>query len=275
MTDIPTQKPDPLFIAPDAPCEHPRMTDSHAHCPDCAEPNERPVGESVADVMKAIESATAAYQAHGSEEPPPDPLEARKQAELDRQDRVRRIVETRGVPHRQAMRLLFGDVEESDALRIYRKWHQQSQPGSILVLAGPLGSGKTLAAAQAVIDGPPRSYYGRAWPAVLHPRFIDVGQLQSMGLYDRSGDYNVLCRCSVLAIDDLGREYVDQPGVLLSLIDGLIDRRYRGCGWTIMTTNLPRREFEKRYGGRVMHRLNEPGCGFVSVTGDYRKDSNS
>lgn len=253
------------------------------HCPDCAEPNEKPVGESIGDaVTKAAEQAARVAEEHGFAPDLDDDdreLEAMKAAELERQERLRRAVEVMGVPHRHAMRLMSGEVQASYALEVYDKWRGVAHPGSILVLSGELGSGKTLAAAKAVMDGPPRSFYGRPWPSDRHPRFIDIGELQAMGLYDKTGAFNALCECSVLAVDDLGREYIDEPGVMRSLIDGLIDRRYRGCGWTVITTNLARSpgkgiargaSFVERYGARVVHRLQEPGCGFVHVQGDFR-----
>jgi len=60
-------------------------------------------------------------------------------------------------------------------------------------------------------------------------------------------------------IDDFGVEYADQRGVLASIVDELIDRRYGDRRATIICTNLTATEFRKRYGDRVADRLREAG----------------
>lgn len=184
--------------------------------------------------------------------------------------RVRRAVEIYGVPLRHAQQAIMGRLESSEALTTVEAWLGRQKRGSVLVLSGEVGSGKSQAAAVAVIDGPPRDYLGRSWPDDRHPRWVDVTDLHAIGLYDRTGTFDALLRCSVLAVDDVGTEYDDKSGVMQVLLDRLLNKRYGGGGWTVVTTNLSPQRFGERYGQRIMSRLHDDGCGFKRVTGQFR-----
>ena len=208
--------------------------------------------------------------------PDPDPEEvARKEAEQkladqveERRSKLMSAVNGRGLPLRHAQQLLFGHVEDSEALRRVADWMAKQIPGSVLVVSGGVGSGKTLAAAKAVLEGPPRDFLGRPWDAVRKPRFVDASYLHQLGLFDR--DTDPIHICSVLAVDDVGTEYQDDKGVGRVILDRLVNTRYVGAGWTVITTNLSAAQFAKRYGERIMSRLKrEEGCGFCTVKGSY------
>jgi DNA replication protein DnaC len=166
---------------------------------------------------------------------------------------------------------MFGEVEDSEALRVLGQWRALNTRGALLVLCGNVGCGKTLAAAKAVLDGPPLDYLGKPWPEKYHPRFVDVSDLHELGLYDRSGAYDPLFRCSVLAIDDVGTEFQDDKGVMRVILDRIVNKRYAGGGWTVITTNLAGKAFSERYGQRIWNRLHDDGCGFKRVQGQYRE----
>lgn len=194
-------------------------------------------------------------------------------AELQRK-RQQRLAEldAMGIPFRHAMALAAGHVLESEAVATYRKWIARGVYGSLLVLSGDVNSGKTFAASMAVIEGPPREYpFGDKWPAARRPCFIDAAEIMAMGHYDRER-FTRLCECSVLGLDDLGVEFVDAKGAFRTSLDRLLNARYNGPCWTVITTNLSRTDFAKRYGDRLMGRLTESGSGFkhISPEQDFR-----
>jgi DNA replication protein DnaC len=213
------------------------------------------------------------------EEPAVDAAEqARKEAEAkiaeqseENRRRLMRAVDRLGVPLRHAQQIMFGKVEDSEALQVVAKWRSLNNRGALLVLCGNVGCGKTLAAAKAVLDGPPLDRLGKPWPDRYHARFLDVADLHELGLFDRSGMYEPLFKCSVLVIDDVGTEYDDKSGVMRVILDRIVNKRYAGGGWTVITTNLASGAFRERYGERIMNRLHDDGCGFQRVQGQYRE----
>jgi DNA replication protein DnaC len=177
------------------------------------------------------------------------------------------------------MRMLSGEVKASEALVRLEAWRAKAVFGGILVLSGQVGCGKTFAASKFVLDGPCRAYpFEKGWPASSTPRFVGAGELQSMGLFGDRDLASDLRTASVLAIDDLGTEFYDEKGAFQTVLDGLLDCRYRGVGFTVITTNLPladvvdektkrpkSRGFASRYGRRLVSRLEDDGCGFVHL----------
>lgn len=202
-------------------------------------------------------------------DPDPDELlrqEAAKEAESERKEaweRRRRLVSVFGIPAKEADRIAADVVDDSKAMGAAKAFRDERSK-HILVLAGPTGTGKTVAASWLVAKGPPMEYqwgeYGRrpSWPTELHPRFITATELATISLYDRDVQ-KPLKSCSVLAIDDLGMEFNDGKGAFQSLLDTVLDARYRGLTWTVITTNLPVEDFTKRYGARVYDRIYESG----------------
>jgi hypothetical protein len=75
-----------------------------------------------------------------------DAVAEQQRRDAAKQERLRLLVETRGIPFRHATRLLFGTLEDSQALRVVAEWRDRRVPGSILVLSGRVDSGKTMAA---------------------------------------------------------------------------------------------------------------------------------
>jgi hypothetical protein len=110
----------------------------------------------------------------------------------------------------------------------------------VLVLASPVGGGKSLAAATAI--------------GKVGGQFVSAPDLESLA-YDVAG----LERDGLLVLDDLGCEHAGASGFVLSRIEKLIAARYAGDQMTIITTNLRRPDFAARYGLRVDDRLREGG----------------
>lgn len=118
-----------------------------------------------------------------------------------------------------------------------------------LVLAGPPGVGKSIAAVYAVArEG------GRLLPA----RRLQDLDLDLAGYATTGG---------VLVIDDLGCEYAGQSGWAVARATELLEWRHANAGRLIITTNLRRPDFAARYGARVDDRLRE-GAKWINAVGE-------
>lgn len=128
--------------------------------------------------------------------------------------------------------------------------------GTILVLSGGRGIGKTFAAGywlSQVAPGP------HAFLQTTSARFVPALQLHRVSRYSEE-QMGSLERARKLVIDDLSTEFVDEKGSLSSLLDGLVDARYRNLLPMIITTNLSAKDFKKRYGERIADRIRESGA---------------
>ena len=243
---------------------------AHRDDPSCADASARASSRHAEGLVGNIAKLWLDSRMDASAEASPQP-ERITERSCPEMRRLRRAVEVYGVPLRHAQRAITGRLEPSEAMATVEAWRGREKRGSVLILSGEVGSGKSQAAARVVIDGPPRDYLERPWPDERHPRWLDVTDLHAIGLYDRSGAFDALLRCSVLAVDDVGTEYDDKSGVMQVLLDRLLNKRYGGAGWTVVTTNLSPQRFGERYGQRIMSRLHDDGCGFKRVTGQFRE----
>jgi DNA replication protein DnaC len=175
----------------------------------------------------------------------PSPEETARQAERERAERRRRAAE-RGIPERCLWFLADGRAmwATKAVSEVTRFLEAPSSELWALVLAGPRGCGKTLAAAAA------------CWER--DGRFLDVARLARTSSYDDEA-MSVLERTRLLAIDDLGTEYADAKGAFASRLDGLINARYAAARKTIVTTNCNLADFKARFGDRIADRLREGG----------------
>jgi DNA replication protein DnaC len=126
---------------------------------------------------------------------------------------------------------------------------------TFLVLAGKVGCGKTAAACSA-LDKRGGKFMKAA--GVTRARFNDE-------------QWNEVLRATVLVIDDLGTESLDQGGWAAGALAELFDHRYDWQAKTILTTNLDPDAFKARYceadGGRFLSRLREAGV-FEAIAQD-------
>lgn len=133
---------------------------------------------------------------------------------------------------------------------------------SILVLAGGVGLGKTLAAVLWLytwgMDA--KNWDTEPYGQFLRGRglFLTAREFLLMDHFDGEA-MDLVMRPTRLVLDDVGAEPLDDKGFGTSKIDALIDARYCGPGLTLVTTNLAPRTFEARYGVRVIDRLREVG----------------
>lgn len=148
------------------------------------------------------------------------------------------------------------EPEDTATLRYAREW--LASDASWLILAGSLGSGKTVASAwvlrQAALLG----------NSVAFVRSSDLMQKQ----FD--GDVRRLERADYLLIDDIGVEHAS--GFSQSLMGQLCDARHQLIDVrTIITTNLAREDLAKRVGDRVFDRWLESSVMKRSVSPSLRK----
>jgi hypothetical protein len=147
------------------------------------------------------------------------------------------------IPPRVLARLAKGDLLETDARRLI------VGTAVITVLAGNPGTGKTLAACEWLMNR------GRGF-------FVKTASLARI---DRAHMPKLL-DAEALVLDDLGMEYLDAKGHLLSLLDELIDHRYDARLPIVITSNIDENVFRSRYGVRVVDRIRESGR-FVVIGG--------
>ena len=123
-------------------------------------------------------------------------------------------------------------------------------PGT-LVLAGPVGTGKTVAACEAFLR--------------QRGLFVRAAHLSRLGWFDEDA-WRPYERAALLVVDDLGSEYFDAKGGGQAQWETFFDLRHSELRRTICTTNLTAEEFKSRYSEKWRDRLAERGA-FVRVTG--------
>ncbi len=168
-----------------------------------------------------------------------------------------------GVPERE-VRLVMNGLADTPAIAFVKEWltATQSPDGpSMLVLAGPKGVGKTVAAVYGIMNASPPAPSGfSAWPSERNPRFRHVSDVAELGLWGEEPSRKArgeLKQCKVLVIDDVGVEYMSEA--FLAAWDSLVNARYGAMGHTIFTTNLTAEKFATRYGDRVYDRIRGRG----------------
>jgi len=146
--------------------------------------------------------------------------------------------------------LLTTALVQTRAFMEDRKW---TRVPNFLVLAGLGGTGKTTAAAWACDR--PGGYFVKA---------TDLGQHHFDAKY-----WDRIEEASVLVVDDLGAEPLDDKGWALSAFHKMVDLRYDRMRATILTTQLAPARFFERYGTgageRSKRRLTERGK-IITVT---------
>lgn len=166
------------------------------------------------------------------------------------------------MPKRTATLSLRADLE-TGALRQLLAWRWRwdeysdfdpDDDRNLVVLAGPKGTGKTLAAVWLAIHSDARS---------SSPDFTSAHELARFARNDERRDE--LHEAMLLIVDDLGAERSDARQMTAE-VDELVDRFYQGYGMLVITTNLIAPQFKKRYGERVVDRLAERGV-WIQCTG--------
>jgi DNA replication protein DnaC len=173
---------------------------------------------------------------------------AARQADLEREEQKRRkehaaACAASGFPDRALAAAAAADLEAPAMARI-RGWDPRE--ASVLVLSGPPGCGKTVAATWWALQ--------RSWA----PTFVRATSFAASSRYDRDTRERWL-GANALVLDDLGTEYADAKGSFLTDLDELIDTFYGDRRPLVITTNLKAEDFRDRYGARIVDRIRESG----------------
>lgn len=176
------------------------------------------------------------------------PFESAKAAALALNQAVYVEVSSRGGEFRQGS-------EYVSQLRQIGEWlYSQRTPG--LLLSGKVGNGKTT-----FMDAIINLYsLGEFYHKGIRTGFrrIDASAITELYRADEAG-FHALKALPMVAIDDLGLEIVEVQswGNVTTPVIDLLSHRYTGQMLTIVTTNLPPAEIEKRYGLRIRDRFRE------------------
>ncbi len=179
----------------------------------------------------------------------------------DAKQRRRRFERMRagGVPLRP-LSVIDSDDFESDsvAIRSLEAIVDERGMDSIVVLAGGVGSGKTVAAVW---------WLARRDPS--RPLFVTANKFESQSRYN--GDFRTRWEAAdALVLDDLGMEYMDGKGNFLANLDELIAHYHANLRGLVITTNLTAAAFKDRYSERIVSRIREAGR-FVNIAGSDRR----
>ena len=168
--------------------------------------------------------------------------------------------------------VLAGGLQETPALAAV---HGASD---LLVLAGGVGCGKTVAAVERCREFIFKPAHWNTYDADKYetePRFkADLPVWTTASELARVDHYSEptvrrYMDAPLLVVDDLGAEFSDGKGFFTALLDEVIDARYASKRATIFTTNADSTTFTARYGQRIIDRLREAGrfinCGNVSL----------
>jgi DNA replication protein DnaC len=183
--------------------------------------------------------------------------------------RAAKVAISRVVPHRayRASCWYFNRAfVVTDAIRALATWHakRDNSLSSIVVLAGPPGTGKTTAVVWYAMN---RLVEDAATGTNLH--WYSAPALARMKRTGPEREEVVRSMEENVVIDDLGAEHVSgsRADDWRADVDELVDAIYRSvCGIALITTNLTAAELRNRYGARVADRLRECGT-WIPVVG--------
>lgn len=164
-----------------------------------------------------------------------------------------------GAPY-EALKALKSGPRDSEALAAARKFNRDSE-SLFLVLLGPPGVGKTLAATLAVVD------FCSKWPWNEQPSggansepvlFVDAATLTRLPTFDaESRKYTDRLRaCRLLVLEDAGDEATEAGKALFV---ELLLAREKTNRRTVITANLRPEAFKLRYGDAVADRVRASG----------------
>lgn len=200
--------------------------------------------------------------------------ERQRAAETRRRHEELRAVKRRTTLERSGLALLPKDLEmvlakaldESDPVKVVRGWllgvHAGRHAPRTLVLSGPLGVGKTLAAAELIAWGADVLDHGPAdlralsadpWP---HVATSPDELARAFEPHRRDGRDRYIVEARILVLDDLGTE---QHGRFAGAFAEVVNRRLSDPrALTLINSNLGREVIERRYDERTIDRLRDP-----------------
>lgn len=181
------------------------------------------------------------------------------------EDHARRTIERfesarrRGVPERQLLVLLCAYDDQASAIDAARRWADASC--GTFVLAGPIGTGKSLGAAH--------------WADATGAHWVSAVELAHLPIIGLGQAMDTLVDRQHLVIDEVGGQgATHERGV--ATIGSLLARRHEELRATVVTTNLTRDAFAQHLDGcdpgrsRLCDRIAEAGE-WLNVRGASRR----
>lgn len=172
----------------------------------------------------------------------------------------RRDLIFQGCPKKDVDLVVSQALKDTDALRASQLSIEDGK--TLVALSGGYGTGKTTAATWWALRAWPRIEDFETFPVM----FISASKLSRYPRYDGMA-MNRIIFARALVIDDLGTEFNDKNGSFLSTLDEVVNARYANELPTLITTNLPAKDFKIRYSERIADRIREAGA-FVPVKGE-------
>lgn len=170
-----------------------------------------------------------------------------------------------GIPKRY-LEVTFETVETTPVTQRVREYLAHEAPrGRCLMLMGPTGTGKTMAAVCAL----------RACSS--EGRFVFTPDLVSTvtagAFQERHGALKLAKQAELLVVDDLGAEQAKSGGLGATTIDELLVQREAELLPTIITTNLVVDELRARLTDRLVDRLKGEWGALFTAAGESRRTS--
>ncbi len=151
--------------------------------------------------------------------------------------------------------IVSGELEETDALKAVREWLATAVP--ILILAGTVGRGKTVAACWAVLMHNGLYMRARAFERLFAHRYGE----------DEQARQDKFMRAGLVVVDDIGGREDSADGMASYLLD-LVDERQHARTRTILITNQPRKALEEMYTDRRLHSRLAQSATWAGTRGD-------
>lgn len=147
-----------------------------------------------------------------------------------------------------------------------------ASPQTFCLLLGGAGSGKTVAAVEALLNA--RVFWdgGKEWAyAPVEACFALASDLARLSYFDTESQKKLgrMERYPWLVIDDVGGELVTDTW--RSIFTELILRRNSGRAKTLITSNLTAEDFKTRYDERIISRIRGNGVVVSSGAQDLRR----
>jgi len=159
-------------------------------------------------------------------------------------------------------RYVSARVDHPQVMAWAERYLAEPKEARSLLLAGPVGTGKTYQAFAALRAAATKA---RTWEATT---YADFAAALRPGGRDPEGDMRRYTSCDLLLLDDLGAakssEWVEEVGYRL------INTRYQDMKPGIYTTNIPMRELKEVLSDRITSRLAET-CDIVQLSGPDRR----
>lgn len=163
-------------------------------------------------------------------------------------------------------------AEQELYIRQVAEWLTSENRQFGLLICGQCGNGKTtlMRAVCTVINilGL-KDAYGEPWRITLTTAKELARLSKQRDMWDK---YKSLMQVSMLAIDDMGfepGEVLDYGNVVSPMVD-VMEARYDGQLFTLVTTNLSPEQIREKYGVRIADRFNEMMKKIVFSNGSFR-----